>query len=413
MKKVEEKNMKKFRNVTKKATAAVFAGVLALSVLTGCSTADGGSSGGGSGEDTNTVGGKILLMSNVSSGPMYDYNIAFMDKWTEELGYTYEVVYGDSANDPAGNLNAVKNAMTSDVVGLIVMQDGGLVDIMTEYPELYVVGLGNDMLSVYSDDGANAAVADNDHFFGTVAGGYANGEDTGKMLAQTIIDAGYEKVAVCMSPAFAYPQYAVADQTIREEIAAYNETAETPIEVVDDEATVLMFKPLDATFFNEPAHQDLDAIIGLCAGQQFIYPPLSSAIASGTANPDTKLITFGMEGSSDLVADVGTGIVQQLYVPNYEEIFFCMAMLDNAIQGKQYSDYTQSEVLDGVYVHISSDEIMSNIENNSPLLNGDMSKSIITDEVAQKYLTRYNPDATYAEFREFMLSDAFSEKAYE
>lgn len=413
MKKVEEKNMKKFRNVTKKATAAVFAGVLALSVLTGCSTADGGSSGGGSGEADGTVGGKILLMSNISSGAMYDYNVAFMDKWTQELGYTYEIVYGDSANDPAGNLNAVKNAMTSDVVGLIVMQDGGLVDIMTEYPELYVAGIGNDMLSVYSEDGANAAVADNDHFLGSVAGGYVNGEDTGKMFAQAIIDAGYEKVAICMSPAFAYPQYAVADQTIREEIASYNETADKPVEIVDDEATVLMFKPLDDTFFNEPQHQDLDAIIGLCGGQQFIYPVLSNAIANGIADPDTKLITLGLENASDLVADVGTGIVQQLYVPNFEEIFYCIAMLDNAIQGKQYSDYTQSEVLDGVYVHILSDEIMSNIENNSPLLDADMSKSIITDEVAQKYLTRYNPDATYAEFREFMLSDAFSEKAYE
>ena len=51
-------------------------------------------------------GGKLLLMSNVNSGAMYDFNIAFMDTWTQELGYTYEVIYGDSANDPAGNLNA-------------------------------------------------------------------------------------------------------------------------------------------------------------------------------------------------------------------------------------------------------------------------------------------------------------------
>ena len=403
--------MAKRKNTWKKVTAAAASAILAVSMLGGCGASSDTSKDSG-GEDA-AKGGKLLLMSNVNSGAMYDFNIAFMDTWTQELGYTYEVIYGDSANDPAGNLNAVKNAMTDDVVGLIAMQDGGLVDIMTEYPELYVAGMGNDMLSVYGEGGANAAVADNDHFLGSVAGGYADGEDTGKMFAQAIIDAGYEKVAICMSPAFAYPQYEVADKTSRTEIEKYNETADNPIEIVGDEATVLMFKPLDDTFFNEPENQDLDAIVGLCGGQQFIYPPLSNAIANGTADPDTKLITLGLESSSDLVADVGTGIVQQLFVPNYEEIFFCMAMLDNAIQGKQYSDFTKSEVLDGVYVHIASDEIMTNIENNSPMLDADMSKASVSVDEGKEYLTRYNPDATYADLKEFILSDAFSEKAYE
>ena len=311
------------------------------------------------------------------------------------------------------NLTAVKNAMTSDVVGLITMQDGGIIDIMNEYPDLYVAGIGSDMASVYGEGGASAAAAENDHFLGSVAGGYAEGVNIGKMLAQTLIDSGYQKAAICMSPAFAYPQYAIADQTIRSEIETYNKTAEKPIEIVGKEATVLMFKPLEDSFFNETENKDLDVIIGLCGGQAFIYPPLANSIGNGTADPDTKLITFGLESDADLVADVGTGIVQQLYVPNFEEIFFTIAMLDNAIQGKQYSDFEKSEVLDGVYVHIANDEIMTNIEENSPLLTADMSKCSVSVEVGKEYLTRYNPDATYADLVEFMESDAFSEKAYE
>ena len=403
--------MRVWNKVTKRIAAAVLVSSVAVTTLMGC----GGSEvpkETNNAEET-TKGGKILLMANSSSGPMYYFNLAYMDMWTEELGYTYEVIYGDAANDPAGNLNAVKNAMTSDVVGLITMQDGGIADIMAEYPELYVAGVGSDMASVYSEGGASVAAAENDHFLGTVAPGYVNGIEVGKMFAKAIEDAGYKKIAVCMSPAFAYPQYAIADQTIRAEIEAYNETAEEPIEVVDDEATVLMFKPLDDTFFNEPDHRDLDAIVGLCAGQMFVYPTLTNAIGNGTANPDTKLLTLGLEGADDLVADVGTGIVQQLYVPNFEEIFFPIVMIDNAIQGKQYSDFTKSEVLDGVYVSITSDEIMTNIEENSPLLSADMSKTSVSIEVGKEYLTRYNPDATYADLKEFMASDAFSEKAYE
>lgn len=415
--------------MTKKMLAVLLIAVMAIGSLTACSgstkktdnsnatptkQAEGTATEATTApESTATKGGKILFLVSTASGPMYDFNIAYMDMWTKELGYTYEIVYGDGANDPAGNLSAVKNAMTSDVVGLIAMQDGGIVDILTEYPELYVVGMGSDMASVYSEGGASAAAATNPKFLGTVAAGYSHGEDTGKMYAQMVIDKGYKKIAIAMFPAFAYPQYAIADKTIRAEIAKYNETAAEPIEVVDDEATVLMFKPLDDTFFNEPQHQDLDAIVGLCAGQQFIYPSLITAIGNGIANPDTKLITSGMEGSQDLVDDVGTGIVQALALPNYEELFFPIVMLDNAIQGKMYADYTKSEVLDGVYVRIFSDEIMSNVENNSPLLTADMSKLSASVEVGKKYLTRFNANATYAELREFMLSDAFSEKAYE
>ena len=418
------------RKVTKRVCAVVLASVLAVASFTACAKSTTKTD-----EATNTVtaapeatqaaaeatqpaaetvatkGGKILFLVNSSSGPIYDFNIACMDMWTKELGYTYEIVYGDQANDPAGNLSAVKNAMTSDVVGLIMMQDGGVIDIMTEYPELYVAGYANDMASVFSEGGASAAAATNPKFLGTVAPGYASGADTGKMFAQAVIDGGYKKIAVAMFPSFAYPQYAVADKTIREEIATYNKTASEPIEIVGDEATVLMFKPLDDTFFNEPQNQDLDAIVGLCAGQTFIYPTLANAIASGTASADTKLLTVGLDGSDDLVADVGTGIVQNLFLPNYEEIFYAIVMLDNAIQGKMYADF-KAEVIDGVYVRMTSDAIMTDIEENSPLLSADMTKLSVSIEKGKPFFTRYNPDATYTQLKEFMLSDAFSEKAY-
>lgn len=81
----------------------------------------------------NATGGKILFMASTSSGAVYDFNVAYMDMWMNELGYDWEMIYGDGANDPAGNLAAVKNAMTSDVVGLIACQDGGIGDIMSEF----------------------------------------------------------------------------------------------------------------------------------------------------------------------------------------------------------------------------------------------------------------------------------------
>ena len=409
----------------KKMLTNALAVLLVLAILTACATEDTTTDTTTDTSDSNsqtestdtsdadTVGGKILFLSSNSSGAVYDFNIAFLDMWTEELGYTYEIVYGDASNDPAGNLQAVKNAMTNDVVGLIAMQDGGIGNILDEYPDLYVAGLASDMASVYGPEGASASAATNDRFLGTVAPGYASGVDSGKMYFDDVVKKGYKKIAVAMFPGFAYPQNTIADQTLRAEIEEYNKTADEPIEITGEEGIVLMFSPMDESFFNEPENQDLDAIIGLCAGQQFIYPALASAIGNGLANPDTKLLTAGFQNEQALIDDVGTGIVQTLYLPNYEEIFFPLAMLDNAIQGDMYDDFEQSEVLDGVYVTISSDEIMTNIEDNSPIPNADMSKLSVTLEKGKQFLTRYNPDATYAELKEFMLSDAFSEKAYE
>ncbi len=410
------------KKLTKKVVAVVLVLAMAFCMLAACGTdGDGGDASKENGGSGNTQaenggdakGGKILLLSNVSSGKLYDFNITYMDMWTKELGYSYEIIYGDGANDPAGNLTAVKNAMTSDVVGLIAMQDGGISDIMAEYPELFVVGMANDMASVYGEGGASAACADNEKFLGTVAGGYADGNKIGEKMAEQVIEKGYQKVAICMSPAFAYPQYAIADKALRAYIEEYNETASEKIEVVDDEPTVLMFKPLDDTYFNEKQHQDLDAIVGFCAGQSFIYPVLANAIGNGQADADTKLLTFGLEGDQALVDDVGTGIVQGLYLPNYEEMFFALVMLDNAIQGKQFADFEKSEVLDGAYVNITSDEVMTTVEEDSPLLSSDMSKLALSMEDGKQYFTRYNEDATYAQLVDLMNSDTFTEKGYE
>ena len=70
----------------------------------------------------------FLLVSHMICAVNYATSVC------EELGYEFQVVYGDMYNDPAANLSAVKNAMTKDVVAIIASQDGGIKDIMAEYP---------------------------------------------------------------------------------------------------------------------------------------------------------------------------------------------------------------------------------------------------------------------------------------
>lgn len=120
-------------------------------------------------------GGTIMWLSNLSSGIQYEATRDYLTAICEKLGYKFTIVYGDMFNDAAGNLTAVSNGMTNDVVGLIASQDGGIAAIMEQYPELSVAGYATDMISVFAPGGANEAALKNEKFLGTICDGYQNG----------------------------------------------------------------------------------------------------------------------------------------------------------------------------------------------------------------------------------------------
>jgi hypothetical protein len=357
--------------------------------------------------ETASKGGTILYLSSVSSGPEYDGVTAYAEKVCDELGYKFKVVYGDSFNDPAANLNALKNGMTSDVVGIILNQDGGVKNIMDEYPDLYVVGAGSDMASVYGDGGASADCAKNSKFLGTMANGHVDGSITGKLYADMCIEKGFKKVATVIFPPYAFPNLAAADASFRQEIATYNESAaeDQKIEIVKD-AKVLEFAPLDEAWFLDEGNGDLDAIVAMMDGIDFVYPTLKSAMANGNCSADTKLITGGFSTDASLTADVGeTGVISAICITPMENIAWSIAMLDNAISGTMYSDYTASERIDSMDYVIDSKEDMDNVLAKSIIGTGNADNAQLSFDDLKTVLTRYNPNATYADLKALFQSD--------
>lgn len=426
----------------KKITAVALAAMLALGTLAGCGgdnsgaatqggndttgqketqAAGGETQGQGSttagdasqGSSAASNGGTIMWLSNISSGIAYDVAVNYATMICDELGYKFQVVYGDTFNDPAGNLNAVKNGMTSDVVGLIMSQDGGIKDIMAEYPDLYVAGYNTDMLSVFAEDGDNKDVASNAKFLGTICDGHYDGTLIGKDYAQAVIEKGYKKVATVMFPAYAYPMLPVADAAFREEIAKYNETAadEDKIEIVGD-AKVLEFSPLDESFFLEEGNGDLDAIAAFCAGTDFVYPTMKSAMANGSCAADTKLITGGFNNDASIVADIGgDGVIQYIAISPAEDMAWPLIMLDNALNGKMYSDFTAAERIDPTTYVIDTKEKIDNVMAKSMAGTADVTKAQLTMDDLKNVMTRFNPDATYADLIALFKSDKLSTDA--
>jgi hypothetical protein len=349
--------------------------------------------------------GKILWLSNLNSGIQYEFYVEYWKMMAENLGYTFEVVYGDMSNDPAGNLKQVKNAYTSDVKGIIISMDGGVVNIMDEYPDLWVVGFFSDMDSVFEENGSSHDCLTREKFLGNMGDNYISGVTLGEAYANEVIARGYKKVATCIFPVYAYPKHTVADAAFRAAIAKYNETAAEPIEIVGD-AEVLAFQPLSDSYFLEDGHDQLECIVGFCAGTTFIYPKIIEAKAMGFCNENLQLITGGFDNDADLLADCGDDKnIVSLTIQGIESTIWPMAMLDAAISGNQYKDYPGAERMDSSVFTINSTEKFQAMIDNSPMgPKMDVSKAQAQWDDMKDYFTSVNPDASYKALTEYCQS---------
>lgn len=351
--------------------------------------------------------GTILWMSNQSSGTLYDFNTQYMKAICEQLGYDFSIVVGDGFNDPAANLNAVKSAMTDDVKGIILSQDGGAASIMEEYPDVYVAGLLSDMNSVYDESGANHILLENDHYLGTICDGHADGADTAKDFFDEVVEMGLHKIAVVNFPSYAYPNQAVIDEAFKTLVAVHNETAsdDEKIELVG-ETTTLEFKPLEDSWFLEDGRDDLDGIICFMDGTSFVYPTMITAKANGTCRMDTRIFTSGLPADSSTRDDIGVDKnIMVDCVAAAELAAFPIVLLDNAISGNQFADWSNERIDSCVWV-INSSEKMEAIKNNCAELNGDLSTCKLSPEVIADLCVKNNADATYANLVEIMQDDA-------
>ena len=354
--------------------------------------------------------GKILYLSNLNSGAQYEFYVAYLNMMAKELGYTVEIVYADGFNDPAGNLKNVKNAYTSDVVGLIATQDGGLINIMEEYPDMWVVGFFSDFDAVFNEGATSAGVLEKDHFLGLMGDNYISGVSLGEAYAEEVIARGYKKVSTCVFPVYAYPKHTVADAAFRAYIEKYNETAAEPVEIVGD-ATVLNFTPLETNYFFEDGNDDLDCIVGFCAGTTFVYPTVVEAKALGICKDDMQIITGGFDNDPDLMADCGDDKnIVRLTTSAFESIIWPMALIDAALSGNMYKDYPGIERLDSGIMVINSTEKFDAVINNSPMgASSDadrLSKAQASWDDMKDYFTSVNPDASYADLTAYCQSFA-------
>ena len=349
-------------------------------------------------------GGTIMWLSNLSSGIQYDVYKAYAEAICDQLGYKFTIVYGDMYNDAAGNLTAVQNGMTSDVVGILASQDGGIDAIMDAYPELYVAGFASDMNSVFGEGGASASVLGNDHFLGTICDGFADGTNMGNQYFDAVVEKGYKRISIVNFPGYAYPNQTAAVAAFMERLEEYNATADEPITLVGEPLT-LEFQPLPDSYFLEDGMDDLDCIVSFCAGILFVYPTLINAKLSGFCRMDTQMITGGFDDNADIIADIGDDktISWIAFAPD-EDVAYALVLLDNAINGTLPADFAVERVDSEPYI-IDSTEDIDNVMTKAMSGTRDVSLAQISVEEVVNACGRNNPDFTFADLKDLFHSE--------
>ncbi|MDD2648352.1 MAG: hypothetical protein PHI27_12255 [Eubacteriales bacterium] len=353
--------------------------------------------------------GTIMWLSNLSSGIQFETTRDYLKALCDKMGYQFTIVYGDGYNDAAGNLTAVSNGMTSDVVGIIVSQDGGLASIMEQYPDVYVAGYNTDMTSVYGEGGANAAVLTKEHFLGTICDGFQDGANMGHQYFNAIVEKGYKRIAVINFPGYAYPNQISAVNAFTADLETYNAAAadDAKITLVGEPLT-LEFQPLADSFFLEDGMDNLDCIVAFCAGLQFVYPTMQTAKVNGFCRADTQMITGGFDNNADIIADIGSAAdgksIGWICISPAEDPAYALVLLDNAISGSQFADFAVERVDSASYI-IDSTEKINAAMTKGMVGSGDITLAQVSVDEVLQLCTRFNPDATFAGLKALFASE--------
>lgn len=331
---------------------------LSCAALAGC--------GGGSGAKI-----KIGIGLYQDQGPAVTATREFLKGISEELNceFTYVTL---SQTDEAANKTAAQQLISSGCKGLILTMDSATEAILEECEKagVYLGGYLADYETSFDK------VKDNPNFVGTVVDGRYSGTAWGEEIAERIINDGYKNIGMIKFPSFAFPHQNEMDAAFRAKIEEYNKTAADDEKItVQAETTELMFQPLSADYFS--ANPNIDAIFGMCAGVDFIYPTLTQ-----NNKTNIKLYTAGFSVDDSVLGNFGTsgnGCFQELVFSNVEAIVYPLVMLLNKIEGKEFEDTpSEAQRVDSSQIRITNNEELDIVKEKSMYYTGKFENSFLT-----------------------------------
>ena len=330
---------------------------------------------------------KIGVLGHMQSGETLDALTVYMDALSEEVGFSYEYVVG-SSYDEQTNITAVQNLIASGVDGIILAIDSGTPAILQECEAagVFLSAFITDMDSSFDE------LKSSDYYLGNVNDGLYDTSSIGEKAAELVIKDGNTNVGIVTFPLLYFPQKSAAIQAFTKTIESHNDTATEPIEIYETQE--LSFSALEDTYFNN--YPELDSIFSLASG--FVHPTMVSADKT-----DIDLYTTGFK-KDDLDA-FENGEMRMMTLSNVEVVALPVAMILNAVAEKPFADQPEeAERIDTSVVFVTNDEELTALEEKCFYFTADIDQAFISPEDFTQYLTAYNPDASYEEFKEVLVN---------
>ena len=312
-----------------------------------------------------------------ATGNNYDSMCNLLDALGEEYNFTYTAELMDRNADAA--LSSVQNALLSGAQGVIAMTDTDTstnrrIVEMCEENGAYYAGYMNDFKSIFDPDtSTETSVADaqyileSDNFLGSVTDGdiARDGGTRGEWLFDQISQTDYRKIVFAHSPTYAYPVAATAINRFVELMNAWNEAhPEDQFEVYTEgtSANSTVYEGAYQLGFGGPGSTIPDADIA-----QFDAAGVEAIVAVNSlgnkllpsiqaANSDMVIYQIGRE---DEIVDEFPETIKSLCQTPAETIVYPLALILNAVNGTQYSDYPsdkESTLITGNYIYMATEE---------------------------------------------------------
>lgn len=382
--------------------------LLALSMIFALAACGGSGSSGSAGSSSDagstaaapvkTKHAKIGVALYQDSGAAVDAVKAYLKSLESALNceFAYTVL---STNDEALNVTKIQELISAGCDGIICTMDGGTEAILKECADagVYLAGYLSDYDTSYRNNYDN--VFKHPNFLGTVGDGPCGDHTTrGYDFFNSVIEYNERNpenpirhVAGTVFPAFAFPYSKVNFDQFVEKVNEYNAAnPDKAIEVdpFNEETDVLMFRPVDSTYFSK--HPGIDAIVAFNAGS-FVYPSMVSAGVADTM----KLFAAGYNDGDDAVFG-SKGAYQQEMVCASESVTYPLVLLLNKINGVSFPDQpAEAERRDCSTLIINSDEDMAKFKS-CLYLTFDPANAFLTPEEVLNLTAFGNPNATYA-----------------
>lgn len=313
-----------------------------------------------------------------------------------EDNFDVEFVYEAVGSNDEAHISGLQNLLSQGCNAVISGYDTALsrsIAMCEEAGAYYAVLLGEVSKYEYLEENGYQPTLvegmDSKYFLGGVTQFGGNPETVGIAYAQAAYNAGLKKIGAISFPEFTFKDGKTIYDTFKAELAKLDPTAEVyelqtfmyTQELCEAEVTKLLTN-----------HPDVEAVLGLGSGLDYIYPALQNNNRS-----DVKLLALGYNNT---VESLLSGSLLTAGTNNYTQcVASVFVRIWDAMNGKSFADQGEDDI-NGVagYPIITSQAELEDFKTY--IIPADKSNGSVTAEELKNAMVTYNENATWAGLNE-------------